>query len=133
MSEALLSQAFDARARAYAPYSGYAVGAAIVSDDGTVFQGCNVENVSFGATMCAERVALFSMVATGRHRIRSVAVATRDGGTPCGMCLQALLEFAPDPASVQVTVGSEEGAMRTFTLAELIPYGFRSNEVVRTE
>lgn len=129
----LLALAFEVRARAYAPYSGYHVGAAVESEDGEIFLGVNVENVSFGATMCAERTALFSMVATGRHGLRRIAVATRDGGTPCGMCLQALLEFAPDPHEVEVIIGGEDAASRRFTLAQLLPFGFRSAEVNRTE
>lgn len=131
--EELVRLAFDARSRAYAPYSGYRVGAAVEGADGQVFSGCNVENISYGATVCAERVALFALVATGCREIRRVAVATRDGGTPCGICLQTLLEFSPDPHAVEVIVGGEDGASRTFTLAALLPHGFRSPEVGRTE
>jgi cytidine deaminase len=132
-STELLQLAFEARSRAYAPYSGYLVGAAVQGEDGEVFSGCNIENVSYGATVCGERVALFSMVATGCLRLRRVAVATRDGGTPCGICLQALLEFSPDPKQVEVVVGGEDGSVRSFTLAQLLPFGFRSPEVNRTE
>ena len=129
----LLPLAFEARDRAYAPYSGYRVGAAVEAEDGTIFIGCNVENVSYGATVCAERVALFTMIASGRQRLRRVAVATRDGGTPCGICLQTLSEFVVDPSDVEVVVGGEDGGVRAFTLAELLPHGFRSAEVNRTE
>lgn len=104
-----------------------------MGEDGQVHTGCNVENVSFGGTVCAERVALFTLVATGCRQIAKVAVATRDGGTPCGICLQTLLEFAEDPTRVEVIVGGEDGVSRTFTLAELLPYGFRSPDVGRTE
>lgn len=129
----LADRARQARAQAYAPYSGYAVGAAVESPSGAVWTGANVENVSFGATMCAERVALFSMVASGERTLARVAVATRDGGYPCGECLQVLLEFAPDPTAVEVTVVNERGEALTRTLAELIPFGFRSLEVHRTD
>jgi cytidine deaminase len=129
----LIGRATDARTRAYAPYSGYAVGAAVEAEDGRVWTGSNIENVSYGATMCAERVALFTMVASGEHRLRRVAVVTQDGGTPCGMCLQALLEFAPDPAAVEVVVADAAGGSRVFSLAQLLPFGFRSSAVERTE
>jgi cytidine deaminase len=129
----ILPLAFEVRDRAYAPYSGYRVGAAVEAEDGTIFVGCNVENVSYGATVCAERVALFTMIASGRQRLRRVAVATRDGGTPCGICLQTLSEFVVDPNDVEVVVGGEDGDVRTFTLGELLPHGFRSAEVNRTE
>lgn len=129
----LLPLAFEVRDRAYAPYSGYRVGAAVEAADGEIFIGCNVENVSYGATVCAERVALFAMIASGRQRLRRVAVATRDGGTPCGICLQTLSEFTTDPNEVEVIVGGEDGGVRSFTLGQLLPFGFRSAEVNRTE
>lgn len=121
-----------ARARAYAPYSGYAVGSAIEDESGRVHVGCNVENVSFGATMCAERSALSRMVAEGGHEIRKVAVATADGGTPCGICLQSLLEFAPDPESVQIELFAGSEPSGNYTLAQLLPFAFVSKNVRRT-
>jgi cytidine deaminase len=96
---------------------------------GRVFTGCNVENVSYPVTLCAERVAVGAMVAAGSRQLHSVAVATKDGGTPCGMCLQVLLEFAPDPSAVTVAVVGETGDIQTFTLSELIPHGFASASV----
>lgn len=129
----LLPLAFEVRERAYAPYSGYRVGAAVEAEDGEIFLGCNVENVSYGATICAERGALLTMIASGRQRLRRVAVATRDGGTPCGICLQTLLEFTPDLHEVEVIAGGEDGEVRIFTLGQLLPFGFRSADVNRTE
>lgn len=127
----LAEEALAARARAYAPYSGYAVGAAVEDEAGRVHAGCNVENVSYGATICAERGALARMVAEGGRLVRRVAVATADGGAPCGICLQSLLEFAPSPENVVVELfaGAEPSGM--YTLAELIPRSFVSNKVKR--
>ncbi len=125
--EDLVRAALDARSRAYCPYSGYAVGAALLGSDGQVWTGCNVENVSYGATVCAERTALVTMVAAGERRWRTLAVATRDGGTPCGVCLQVLAEFCEDPATATVVCLDEEGAGPTRTFLELFPFAFRTD------
>ena len=122
-----------ARERAYAPYSGYAVGAVIEDETGRLHAGCNVENVSFGATMCAERGALARMVAEGGRAVRRVTVVTSDGGAPCGICLQSLLEFATDPSTVEVTLANDERAVARLTLAELSPRSFVSNSVHRAD
>lgn len=127
----LAEEAQAARARAYAPYSGYAVGAAIEDEHGRIHAGCNVENVSYGATICAERGALARMVAEGGTRLRRVVVATADGGAPCGICLQSLLEFAPDPSAVQVELLAGENPSGTYTLAQLMPRSFVSKNVGR--
>lgn len=92
----LLQQAQHAAAQAYIPYSHYPVGAALLAEDGRVFTGCNIENASYPATICAERVALVKAVSEGVRSFRALAVVTRDGGTPCGVCRQMLSEFAPD-------------------------------------
>ena len=122
----LIEAAKAARTNAYAPYSVYRVGAAVLGSDGQVYTGCNVENVSYGLTVCAERTAVVKMVSEGCREVRAVAVATKDGGTPCGQCLQTLLEFALDPADLKVCCVSEDGNEKAFTLAELLPHGFRS-------
>ncbi len=127
----LAEEAQAARARAYAPYSGYAVGAAVEDERGHIHAGCNVENVSYGATICAERGALARMVAEGGSRVRRVAVATSDGGAPCGICLQSLLEFAPDPASVEIELLAGANPSGRYTLAQLLPRSFVSNDVRR--
>ena len=129
----LEDEARAARNRAYAPYSGYAVGAALEDEQGRVHSGCNVENVSYGATICAERGALARMVADGGLRLRRVAVATADGGAPCGICLQSLLEFAPDPEAVGVELFGEGDSPTLYTLAELMPRSFVSKGVRRAE
>lgn len=120
------------RRNAYAPYSSYPVGAAIEGPDGRTWAGANFENVSFGATICAERAAVAGMVAEGGKEISRLAVVTADGGTPCGACLQVLLEFAPDPHNVDILVSDDSGNIAEYKLAELIPHGFGSAKVKRT-
>ncbi len=119
--EQLIVMALAVREKAYAPYSRYKVGAALLADDGTVYGGCNVENASYGLTVCAERAAVFHAVASGRQRFDAIAVATRDGGAPCGACLQVMHEFAP---ALQVHVVNEHGSFRSRGLAELLPEAF---------
>jgi len=122
---ALIQAAREARANSYAPYSVYEVGAAVLGEDGTVYTGCNVENASFGLTVCAERTAIVKMVSAGCRRLTAVAVSTKDGGTPCGMCLQTILEFSDDPDGVPIWCADDGGQVRGFTLKTLLPQGFR--------
>lgn len=126
-TEALIEAAQTVRANAYAPYSVYPVGAAILGSDGAIYTGCNVENISFGLTMCAERVAIGAMVAAGCRQVTEVAIATRDGGTPCGMCRQTLAEFTHQPERVTIWLVDEQGNRRSATLAELIPDTFTTD------
>jgi cytidine deaminase len=127
----LIAAAFEARDRAYAPYSGYRVGAIVVSDSGEVARAGNIENQSYGATVCAERVALWNLVSLGHRKWRTLVVATEDGGTPCGQCRQVLSEFA-EPDSLIICVDSAR-TLQYFTMEELLPFAFDSNEVRRTE
>ena len=129
----LIQAAREARERAYVPYSRYKVGAAICGVDGRVWSGCNVENLSYPLSVCAERNAVAAMIRDGGKEIAEVAVITKDGGTPCGGCLQVLLEFSPQPDRVTVRTVAENGEERSYTLAQLIPHGFSSSEVNRTE
>jgi len=115
----LVARARAARAAAYAPYSGYGVGAAIRSVDGRVFAGCNVENALYGATVCAERVAAWTAVASGARRFVALAVITPNGGAPCGFCRQVLAEFA-GPELV-IALAGPEGPATTCTLGDLLP------------
>ena len=96
--EFLIQKAIEARTSAHAPYSGYAVGAAVLSSEGNVFTGCNVEVASYGLTICAERNALFQAVAAGHKSIAAIAVATEDCASMCGACRQVLFEFGPKAA-----------------------------------
>ena len=119
--EKLLEMAIEARKAAYVPYSGYAVGAALLSTDGRVFTGCNIENAAYGNTMCAERTALFKAVSEGVRTFTAIAIAS-SGSAPfsCGACRQSLYEFAPK-LDVLVTW---DGQVRKTTLAQLLPEGF---------
>lgn len=123
----LIQAAREAREAAYAPYSGYKVGAAVRDGSGMVSSGCNVENASYPLGCCAERNAIAQMVRAGGRNVLEIAVVTRDGATPCGGCLQVLLEFSPDPGQVWVHTVPDDGEVITYTLAELIPHGFRSS------
>jgi cytidine deaminase len=120
----LIASARAARACAYAPYSKYLVGAAIATRSGKIFSGCNVENASFGATICAERNAIGQMIAAGEHTPVACAVVTSGprAGSPCGICRQVLWEFARDMPIALVT---DTGRRRDTTLAKLLPDGFR--------
>lgn len=122
MTDELTRVAQEAKVRAYAPYSGFRVGAALETDSGQVFAGCNVENASYGLTQCAERVALGAAVAAGHRRFRRlVIVADGEGAVaPCGACRQVLLEFG---AGVEILSVGETGNRR-WTLAQLMPEPF---------
>ncbi len=119
--EELVAHALSARQKAYAPYSHYLVGAALLLADGSVMLGCNVENASYGATICAERVALTSAVAQGKQSFVALAVATKNGGSPCGICRQVMAELGPD---MTVYIANEAGEFRTTSTAELLPDSF---------
>ena len=127
----LMCSALMARQNAYSPYSGFSVGAALLTAEGEVFTGCNVENMAYPAGLCAERVALFSAVAAGHRKFRALAVCGGTAGQepedfcmPCGMCRQALSEFCGPDMEVYVGKGPEE--FRRFTLGELLPHAFDS-------
>jgi cytidine deaminase len=122
----LIQAALEGQKKAYAPYSKYEVGAAILGEDGEIYSACNVENASFGLSICAERSAMFQMVAAGCLAIEACAVATVDGGAPCGACLQVMQEFARDPQKVSVTMVDAEGRQTRRSLSELLPFPFSS-------
>ena len=109
------------RNHAYAPYSKYNVGAAILGDDGQIYTGVNVENAAYPLTICAERAAIFKMVSAGVRRILAVAVCTSNGGSPCGACRQVLVEFAGD---VPVYLSDTQGNVRETILHALLPDHF---------
>lgn len=120
-AEGLVQHSLQARQRAYAPYSHYLVGAAVLCADGTVVYGCNVENAAYPSTICAERVALTSAVAQGKRDFVAIAVATRDGGTPCGGCRQVMAELG---LGMDVYITDEHGSYWTTTVRELLPHSF---------
>ncbi len=122
-SDRLVAAARKARRRAIAPYSKFKVGAALETEDGTVIEGCNVENASYGLTMCAERVAMFSALAQGHRQFRRIAVvADTDAPTPpCGPCRQILWEFGGD---LEVTLANLRRVTGTHRMADLLPLPF---------
>lgn len=124
----LVAQAYDARARAYVPYSHFAVGAAALTRSGRIFPGCNIENAAYPATICAERAALISAYAAGEREIVALAVIADTPGpvSPCGTCRQVLLELAPGCA---VVLANTRGALQVLTPAELLPGGFTGDDM----
>ncbi|HEY5147541.1 MAG TPA: cytidine deaminase [Polyangiaceae bacterium] len=125
----MIEAARAARSHAHAPYSRYAVGAAVLTQSGRVYAGCNVENATYGATLCAERSAVAAMVAAGDHTPIACAVVTAgpEPGAPCGICRQVLVEFARD-MKVILLAESSGGAIvakKTTRLAKLLPSAFR--------
>jgi len=116
----LLDKAIDVAKRAYAPYSKFFVGAALVGKDGRVFEGCNVENISFGLTICAERNAVFAAVAAGCREFTKIVIAadTQEPASPCGACRQVLAEFDPN---MEVILGTFSGKTIAYRLSELLP------------
>lgn len=122
----LVAEALEARGSAVAPYSGFAVGAALATRDGQVIRGANVESASYGLTCCAERVALFKALTEGHREFQAIAVVARlDGGPmPCGACRQLLAEYAPE-ARVYVADAAFPGQIRRFSVRGLLPGAFR--------
>ncbi len=129
--EALIKVAALQRQRAHAPYSKYKVGAAIRTKRNKIHAGANIENASYGLTICAERTAVFAAVVAGAHELQAVTVSTDASppSSPCGACRQVLFEFAHDPGAVVVTAINGAGERRSWTLAELLPDGFSGREL----
>lgn len=124
----LIDAAANARENAYARYSDYAVGAALLTKAGDIFTGVNVENAVFPLTMCAERSAVFSAVSSGQREFAVIAVVTRDGGMPCGSCRQVLAEFDGD---LQVIIADTLGKVHLVTnMADLLPGAFGSQNLI---
>jgi cytidine deaminase len=122
----LIDKARQARAMAYSPYSRFQVGAAVECADGAVFTGCNIENSSYGATVCAERVALFKAVSSGNPKIRRLAVVCGSGQPclPCGICRQVIAEFATDDFRLLADAAEALPKPAVFLLDELLPHRF---------
>ena len=126
----LIQHAIEARERAYAPYSHFAVGAALLCADGTVYQGCNIENAAYGPSNCAERTAFFRALYDGERDFEAIAIV---GGTlghpiselcsPCGTCRQIMMEFC-DPAAFRIVMAVRADTPVSYTLEELLPLGF---------
>ena len=129
---AVIDAALEARKRAYAKYSDFLVGAALLTTDGKVYSGCNVENVSYGLTICAERAAAFTAVAAGERRFEMLAIASSGGVTPCGACRQVLAEFAPGLPILLVDV-ERPGEIVEVSLRELLPGAFTFEAAAKKE
>lgn len=130
----LIHEALKAREAAYIPYSGYAVGAALLTVEGGIYTGCNIENASYGATNCAERTAIFKAVSEGKREFQGIAIAGGlkgkepvDYAYPCGVCRQVMQEFAGEDFLVIVVRSVDD--YRTYRLEELLPYGFGGESI----
>ncbi len=125
----LVKAALAARENAYAPYSGFLVGAAILTEDGSVYAGCNVENVTYGMTTCAEQTAMLKAVSEGHRRFTRIAVCTDKSppATPCGMCRQMLAEFCDD---VGIILANPQGERDYTRLSDILPHAFRPRDLI---
>lgn len=125
----LVRAAQEARAYAYAPYSGFRVGVALLTEEGRVYSGCNIENAAYSPSNCAERTAIFKAVSEGQRNFRGIAIV--GGGTegclqmcpPCGVCRQVMMEFC-NPESFYILLGTDDGKIQRYTLGQLLPQGF---------
>ncbi len=118
----LIKEALKAQKIAYVPYSGFRVGAAVLTEDGEIFSGCNIEIASYSPTICAERTAIFKAISEGNRKIKAIAVVGDSDFTyPCGVCRQVIREFGKD--AIIIIANSEED-YKKYTLEELLPYSF---------
>ena len=130
----LITAALDARSMAYAPYSRYQVGAALLAGSGKIYRGCNIENASYGATNCAERTAFFKAISEGERAFQAIAIAgglegknPTDYAYPCGICRQVMQEFGGGGFQIIVAKNTEE--YQKYTLSELLPAGFGGDSI----
>jgi cytidine deaminase len=127
----LVNKAMEARQNAYSPYSRFKVGSALLTGDGKVYTGVNIENASYGLTVCAERTALFKAVSEGVRKISALAVAcdtdAYNSAFPCGACRQVMAEFLDDEADIIISVNT--GEYKIYKLKELLPHAFRLSDV----
>ena len=125
----LLDKAKEAMVYSYSPYSRFKVGACVLTKDGHIYTGCNIENSSFGATNCAERTAIFKAVSEGRKEFAKIAIVSSSGlkTYPCGICRQVMSEFMDEDS--QIILETKDGGFHVYTLAELLPYSFNSDSM----
>lgn len=128
----LLTIAYDAKKNAYAPYSGFKVGAALLTSEGNIYTGCNIECASYGATSCAERTAIYKAVSEGSKSFRAIAIASDSGEHtfPCGICRQVIVEFGKE---IDVIVGNLDGDYKVYNIRELLPFAFESKNIKNLE
>jgi cytidine deaminase len=125
----LITAAVEAQQWAYAPYSNYAVGAAVLSASGKIYEGVNIENAAYPMTICAERVAVFKAVSEGERQFQAIAVVTRNGGSPCGACRQVLAEFGLDTTVLLANTDGE--LVLSTTVQDLLPGAFQPEDLVK--
>lgn len=137
--EELIREAFQAQKRAYAPYSGFEVGAALLTADGKIYGGCNIENASYGACNCAERTAFFRALYDGERDFSAIAIVgkpktsdTFDYCVPCGICRQVMAEFC-DPENFRIILARNEEDCRVYSLKELLPLSFTGSSMKETQ
>ena len=136
--EQLVREALEAMHFAYVPYSGFTVGAALLTKSGKVYRGCNIENAAYGPSNCAERTAIFKAVSEGEREFAAIAVVGGKNGDasdifpPCGVCRQVMMEFC-DPECFRIVLGKGDLSFREYTLKELLPLGFAGDGVERKE
>jgi cytidine deaminase len=123
MRDNLIQTALEARQWAYAPYSNYLVGAALLTASGKVYDGVNIENAAYPTTMCAERVAVFKAISEGERSLTAIAVATANGGSPCGSCRQVLAEFGLE--TIVLLVDAQGRLLQESSVGDLLPGAFR--------
>jgi len=123
--EALINHAREAQTFSKSPYSNYAVGAALLTNNSDVIYGCNVESKAYPTTLCAERVAIFSAIAQGYDKFTELAIITRDGAAPCGACRQIIAEYCGD---IPVHFANESGEFQTMMIDDLLPLAFRDEQ-----
>lgn len=125
----LVSKAFEGRKNAYAPYSKFKVGAAVLTEDGKIYIGCNIENASYGATNCAERTAIYKAVSEGHTTIKAIAIVgvENDYTYPCGICRQVIAEFASE--DIEIVLGKNENEYIVKTLNEILPGAFTKKDL----
>ncbi len=128
-TETLRNMAKDASTFSYSPYSKAKVGSALETEDGHYYSGCNIENSSFGGTICAERVAIFNAISKGHTKISKIYVYTKDGWPPCGLCRQVMSEFASD--KLEVIIGDENKTLKSYSFKELLPLAFTTEHLIK--
>lgn len=136
LKETLIRHAFEAQKKSYAPYSGFQVGAALLTKEGRIYGGCNIENASYGACNCAERTAFFQAVYQGEREFSAIAIVGKptqaekfDYCAPCGICRQVMSEFC-DPKEFQIILAVSESDYQVYSLSELLPLGFTGSSLM---
>ncbi|MCK5072786.1 MAG: cytidine deaminase [Bacteriovoracaceae bacterium] len=123
----LREKAVEASKKAYAPYSGFKIGASILTTTNKIYSGQNIENSSYGATVCAERVAIFNAISDGEIRIKKIYIHSKTGWPPCGLCLQVISEFAEK--DLEVIIGDENGVKKKMPFSKMFPLAFTPDKL----